>query len=163
VPDHQPGAPQLDRQAESGRNPVQLRPAAPAVARGQQRRRGMLANPGLERRCAVLRLEVRRPAARATLPPFGRLVPIDGMRLAGQAMRYLKLRAGGLEAIVVPDRRDVSKGAGMHLVDRDMQMPVFGVLVHGRNPLVFREPEGTAPSELDVLHLFGRRALAFWK
>ena len=77
-----------------------------------------------------------------------------------QTMFDFQLRAARLQPVVIIKRLDISKTRWMNLVDRDVQMPVIGVLMDRRYTLMFAEADRRADRVLDVLHLATRRFLA---
>jgi len=68
-----------------------------------------------------------------------------------------------LQPVVVADWHHVPKRRRVNFVDRDVQVPVVGVLMHRRHALVRLEADRSAQPVLDVLHLRPARLFAFRK
>ena len=102
---------------------------------------------------ALVRLEIPRAAARRRVRA-ARVIRPD------QTMFDFQLGTARLQPVVIVKRLDIPKCRRMNLVDRDVQMPVLGVLMDRRDALMFAEADRRADRVLDVFHLATRRFLA---
>jgi hypothetical protein len=83
------------------------------------------------------------------------------MVVARQAVLDLQLGARLLQPQVIIIWLDVPKRDRVDLVDRDVQVPVIGVLMDGTDALVLLESNRPADLVFDIYHLVVRRPLTF--